>query len=302
MFHWKKLGLIIKPNKNVWWMQTHCMIPTPEHVEGSLYKIYFSGRNDQNQSHIGFALIDMENPTQVLEYSKEPILKPGDLGCFDDNGVTPSCLVKNGKETHLYFIGWNPGSTIRMHIFGGLALSQDNGKTFERYSRAPIIERNRVNPFINTAPFVLKEDNRWIMYYVSGVEWVHRDLPRYNIQISLSQDGKNWVREGQVAIDFINDENALARPFVIKEDNKYKMFFASKGESNPNYRLKYAESADGLNWKRLDDQINFDVSTSGEDSEMIEYAAIVVHKGKKIMFYNGNNYGFGGILVAEEVK
>lgn len=298
---WEKLGLIIKPQTNLWWMRTHAMIPTVDMMSESICKVYFSGRNEMNQSHIGYVLVDLNRPNHILEISKEPVLAPGALGCFDDNGVTPSCIVRNEKEIFLYYIGWNPGTTTRMHIFGGLAISKDDGKTFERYSRAPILERNRANPFINTAPFALKEENRWIIYYVGGVEWVNKDLPRYNIQIGFSEDGKNWKREGLVAIDFMGDENAIARPFVWKENSIYKMVFASKGEKNPNYRLKYAESVDGLNWIRKDSEIGIDVSDSGEDSEMIEYAALVNFKGKKIMFYNGNNYGTNGILAAVEI-
>jgi predicted GH43/DUF377 family glycosyl hydrolase len=295
---WKKHGLVIKPSKDIWWMQTHAMVPTLQQVEESLYKIYFSGRNDKNQSHIGYALIDLKNPTDVLEYSKDPVLTPGELGCFDDNGVTPSCIIKNDSETLLYYIGWNPGSTTRMHIYGGLAISYDNGITFERYSKAPILERCKVNPYINTAPFALKESHtEWKMYYVSGVEWVNKDFPRYNIQFATSANGKEWNREGHVAIDFEGEENALARPFVIKEEGIYKMWFASKGSS---YRMKYAESEDGVNWKRVDSKINIDVSPAGPDSEMLEYAAIVTWNGKKFMFYNGNNYGQDGILLATE--
>lgn len=295
---WKKLGLIIKPNKDFWWMQTHAMIPTIEVLHDSLIKVYFSGRNDKNQSHIGFAIIDLKKPTEIIEISKDPILCPGSLGAFDDNGVTPSCIVRNGDELLLYYIGWNPGSTTRMNIFGGLAISKDNGKSFERYSRAPIIERSIHNPFINTAPFVIKEsDVSWRMYFVSGVEWVHKDLPRYNIQIANSNDGKVWSKDGLVAIDFEKNENALARPYVIKEDNLYKMWFASKGES---YQLKYAESHDGLNWTRIENMVNLSSSPEDFDSEMQEYAAIAIWNGKKYMFYNGNNYGSDGILLAVE--
>jgi predicted GH43/DUF377 family glycosyl hydrolase len=299
---WKKLGFVIKPNPQLWWMKSHCMVPSPMHLEGSIYRLYFSSRNDQNQSHIGYVVIDAKKPNHVIEYSKEPVLSPGQLGCFDDNGVTPSCLIKNGNEVFMYYIGWNPGSTTRMHIYGGLAISHDNGLTFERYSRAPILERNRVNPFINTAPFAIKENNRWLMYYVSGVEWIHKDLPRYHIQIAESQDGKNWLREGKIAIDFIDDENALARPYVIREEGKYKMFFSSKGDSHPDYRMRYAESVDGLKWKRVDNFINLDPSQQGPDSEMVTYGAVIEHDGKKIIYYNGNGYGVEGILVAEEIK
>lgn len=273
------------------------MIPTPLRLEKSLVRVYFSGRNDKNQSHIGWALIDL-NGLRVVDYSSEPVLKPGPLGCFDDNGVTPSCVLQDNGETLLYYIGWNPGSTVRMHLFGGLAISRDQGQTFERWSNAPILERTRVNPYLNTAPFVLKDGNVWRMYYVGGTGWLHRDLPRYNIQIAESSDGRNWTREGETAIPFGNEnENALARPFVLKEDRVYKMWFAHKGVA---YRMGYAESMDGVHWKRDDSFGGLDVNAGEFDSEMIEYFAVVPYEGRKIMFYNGNDYGRNGFGVAIE--
>ena len=71
----------------------------------------------------------------------------------------------------MYTIGFKPGGTTRMDLFGGLAISQDNGKTFSRWTEAPIIERNKKNPYINTAPWVLKIKNNFVMYYVAGIEW-----------------------------------------------------------------------------------------------------------------------------------
>jgi len=296
MYKWKKCGLIIKPNPKVWWMQTHAMVPTLEKIDDKTLKIYFSSRDDKNRSHIGHAIIDLDNPEKILEISKEPVLVPGALGCFDDNGVTPCSIVKNGNETNLYYIGWNPGSTTRMHIYGGLAISQDNGKTFQRYSRAPILERNIVNPYINTAPYAMKiSENEWWMYYVSATEWVHKDLPRYNIQFAKSIDGKNWIREGKVCIDFKDNEDALARPYVIKENGIYQMWYSYKGN---NYRIGYAESNDGLNWTRMDEKAGLDTTNSVWDSDMIEYAVVTTYNDRKLLFYNGNNYGLDGIGLA----
>src|SRR3546814_7109122 len=126
--------------------------------------------------------------------------------------------------------------------------------------------------YLNTAPFVLHEDGQWRMYYVAGVGWRHRDLPRYNIQYATSRDGLHWHRDGTVAIDFASDEeNALARPFVLKEDGRYRMWFAHKGEA---YRLGYAASDDGLRWQRDDSFAGVAPSASGWDSQMVEYAAV----------------------------
>ena len=296
-YNWKKLGLIITPQTDKWWMQSHAMIPTLERLDETTCRIYFSGRDENNRSHISYADIDLREPTKALQFSETPVLGLGRLGCFDDNGVTPSCLINHDGKKYLYYIGWNPGSTVRMHLFGGLAISTDNGKTFERYSEAPIIERCKANPFLNTAPFVLREDSRWLMYYVSGTEWVHKDLPRYNIQIATSENGLDWKRDGRIAIDYKDStENALARPFVIKDkDGLYKMWFSYKSTK---YTLGYAESQEGINWTRMDNAVGIQPSEEGWDSDMIEYAAVTQYKNTKIMFYNGNNYGHGGIGVA----
>lgn len=296
--HWKKKGIIVRPNSNLPWAQSHCMVPTPYILGSGLVRIYFSGRDASNRSNIGFATVDLNEGGKVLEYSTKPVLSPGELGCFDDNGVTPSCVKQINDKLHLYYIGWNPGSTVRVHLFGGLAISEDGGKTFTRFSEAPIIERCKTDPYLNTAPWVVKSENEYRMYYVSGVEWIHKDLPRYNIKMGRSTDGKVWQRDGHVCIDFKDDsENALARPYVIFEDGIWKMWFAHKGEV---YRLGYAVSHDGVNWERQDELVGIDVSPTGFDSEMIEYAAVVKHNGKHFMFYNGNNYGFDGIGLAVE--
>lgn len=295
----KKIGLFIKPEVNKYWALSHAMIPTPEDMGRGVFRIYFSGRNDKNQSHIGWAEVDLNEPYKVIGYSKNPVLSPGSLGCFDDNGVTPSCIINLGdSKKALYYIGWNPGSTVRMHLFGGLAISE-GGVNFKRWSRAPIIERCKTDPFLNTAPWVVQVKDEYRMYYVSGTEWKNKDLPRYNIKLARSKDGKHWERNGHICIDFKDDnENALARPYVVYEDNVWKMWFSYKGDA---YQLGYAESYDGLKWERRDDFSGISVGKQGEfDSEMVAYAAIVNYNDRHFMFYNGNNYGYDGIGLAVE--
>ena len=295
----RKFGLIIRPKKENFWSKSHAMIPTPENMGNGIFRIYFSGRNDKNQSYIGWAEVDLNEPYKVIKYGKNPVLSPGSLGCFDDNGVTPSCIINlDGNEKALYYIGWNPGSTVRMHLFGGLAISEGEDN-FKRWSRAPIIERCKTDPFLNTAPWVVQINDEYRMYYVSGTEWKNKDLPRYNIKLARSKDGKHWDRNGHVCIDFKDDnENALARPYVVYEDNIWKMWFSYKGDA---YKIGYAESCDGLKWERRDDFSGISVGKQGDfDSEMVAYAAVVNYNGRHFMFYNGNNYGYGGIGLAVE--
>ena len=103
---WVKKGLIITPQKDLWWMQTHAMVPFAEIIKDNICKIYFSGRDKNNRSHIGYVLADINNSFKILEYSKEPILTLGSLGCFDDNGVTPSWVVDHDGKKYLYRLVW----------------------------------------------------------------------------------------------------------------------------------------------------------------------------------------------------
>ena len=77
------------------------------------------------------------------------------------------------------------------------------------------------------------------------------------------------------------------------------MWFSSRALNGiETYRIRYAESRDGLNWERMDHLVGLDVSAEGWDSEMIEYPYVFDYEGKRYMLYNGNHYGATGIGMA----
>lgn len=299
-FKWEKLGLFFSPSSQYDWLQTHAMLPTAEICGHNMVKIYFASRNLKNQSYIGWIRFNLDT-LQIEDMSQNPIFSPGKLGTFDDNGVLPSSLLKINDQKYMYYIGFKPGGTTRMDLFGGLARF-NSSDVLERVSEAPIIERCSVNPYINTAPFVieskLNSPYKYFMYYVAGCGWINKDLPRYNIQIAFSNDGVNWDRSGKVCIDFKDlNEVALARPYVVFIDGKYHMWFSYKGE---NYKIGYAISDDGIVWDRQDDKGGLQATNiNGDfDSDMVAYGCIVHHNNRLFMFYNGNNYGYSGIGLA----
>ena len=235
------------------------------------------------------------------KYENEPLLAPGELGAFDDAGVTTSCLVEDGDAFNLYYSGWTRGVTVPFYFYVGCAGSTDGGETFTRVSRAPILERNEVDPFLTASPWVLVEDGRWRMWYVAGTGWEIRDggpRHRYHIKYAESDDGITWRRDGLVCIDYRNaDEYAIARPTVLRDGDRYRMWYCSRG---PAYRLGYAESADGLTWERRDDEAGLEPSPEGWDSQMICYPAVYESDGRRFLLYNGNGYGATGVGVAVE--
>ena len=300
--NWEKIKLIIKPKKSLFWGKTYCMLPTPIRIKRNIFRIFYSSRNKKNQSFIGFSDIDFSKNFKIVNYSKKPVLSPGVLGSFDDNGVTPSSIVRKNSKLFLYYVGWKPRSTTRYSLVSGLAISNDNGKTFKRFSKAPILNLSNREPYsILTAPWVIKQKGIWKMWYVSGEVWLNPDLPRYNIKYAYSKNGMNWIQTGKVCIKIKKNERAIARPCVFYENKTYYMIYSYE-TFKQKYRIGFAKSKDGLNWKRDDKKFNFKVSSKGWDSEMIEYGVIVKYKNNTFMLYNGNKYGMDGIGIAIKKK
>ena len=312
MQKWKKLGLIFDPTNRFDWMQTHAQLPVviPLNTDkygrnSSIYRIYFATRDCNNRSQVGFIDIDINNPNKILNISEKPVLKYGEIGYFDEHGVYPSSIIEVNNRLYMYYIGWNKGAEYPMFYASiGLAISEDGGYTFKKYSKAPIMNRSEYDPCMVTAPFVLKNGKIYRMYYVSGFKWER--LPDgtlksfYKIKYAESKDGINWKREGITSIDFTNkEERNISRACIFREHNIYKAYFAISTVTQA-YKIKYAESKDGISFVRKDSELSFYPSESKFDSEMMCYPYVIKHHGRKYMFYNGNNYGKEGILLAVE--
>ena len=167
------------------------------------------------------------------------------------------------------------------------------------------MERGPHDPTLVTSPHVFWDEDIWRMTYVSGIKWERIDgqlKSFYHIKSATSSDGINWERAGDIAIDFKDDnERNIARSAVVKEDGIYKMWF-SYVQGNLQYRIGYAESTDFKTWKRMDDRSGITVTEGSFDSDMTCYPNLVLHKGEKYMFYNGNSFGKDGFAMAKWKK
>jgi hypothetical protein len=298
---WQKRGLLIGEPVGVSWAATHAALPVVESLADGRLRVYVSARDEQGRARIGYCEGEPDDPGSRWSWSRQAVLGLGELGSFDDAGVTSSCLVPHDGRKFLYYTGWTRGVTVPFYLFAGLAVSDDGGETFQRVSRAPILERTDVDPFLTASPFVLVERGVWRMWYVSASGWRAGDLePRhdYHIRYAESRDGIRWDRRGAVCIDFQHPgEHAIARPCVIRDGRAYRMWYAWRGAR---YRIGYAESSDGISWTRMDDRAGITASESGWDSEMIEYPIVFERHGRLNMLYNGNGYGRTGCGLAVE--
>lgn len=294
---WSKKGLIVPAPPPLTWAVTHAALPVVEPIGTETIRVYFSTRDEVGRSSIARCEADLNG--QATTFDPSPVLEPGPLGAFDDAGVSSSCLVQQDSERYLYYTGWTRGVSVPFYLFVGLAVSTDGGRTFEKVSSAPILERSAVDPYLTASPWVLVEGGLWRMWYVSGTDWTIEDgapKHRYHIKYAESGDGVAWRRSGRVCIDYRDpSEHAISRPCVVRDPDRYRMWYASRG---PSYRIGYAESSDGLEWERRDADVGLSVSRSGWDAEMIEYPIVFDVGGVRRMLYNGNGYGATGIGLA----
>jgi predicted GH43/DUF377 family glycosyl hydrolase len=306
---WLKHGIIYKPNGEYWWNKSHASVPTVDLLDDKRWRIYFGARDSNNRSHIGYIDVEAGNPQNVLRQNEEPILPLGRIGTFDDSGMMPSWIVNIAGKKYLYYIGWNVRNTIPYHLSVGLAISEDGGCSFRRFSDGPLFGSTYYEPYFFGSTCVMVEDDVWRVWYMccTGFEVIRgRTEPYYHIRYAESQDGIEWKRDGTIAIDYKSkDEAGIGRPSVLKENDTYKMWYSYRNATDyrtnlrSSYRIGYAESPDGRRWKRMDEDAGINVSSEGWDSNMIEYSHVFTCRGKKYMVYCGNEFGTSGFGYAE---
>ncbi len=302
---WKKIGLIYVPDGSSFWMKTHAAVPCAFILNNDIYRVLFSTRDDKNCGRIGFVDFNINRPGKILNISRKPLIDLGQLGTFDDSGVMPSDICISGKKIYLYYTGWNICVTVPFRNAIGLAISEDGGYTFKKYSPGPIMDRSIIDPYFIGSVCVRKENNIWKMWYQSCIKWkMSNGKPKhyYLIKYAVSKDAIIWVPTNQVAIPFkYRDEYAICTPRIVKNSKNYQIWYSYRAGPSTKiktYRIGYAESSNGTSWIRKDTEVGIDVSESGWDSTMIEYPFIFSHQGHKYMLYNGNDYGKTGFGLA----
>jgi hypothetical protein len=300
---WEKQGLIFCPDNNFKWMRTHAQCPIAYKTTDELIRVFFSTRDKDNISRPIFVELNTNNICEINYIHNKPLMDPGCAGAFDDGGVMPSVFVKKNKCLYMYYMGWSRQVVVPYKVTIGLAVSYDDGLTFERKHEGPILNSSICDPFFVSSPFVMIENEVWKMWYISCTEWKiinGKREPVYLIKYAESHNGIEWKPSSEICIDYKYEGEALARPWIIKENTLYKMWYSTRGSIDyrsslgQNYTIGYAESLDGKKWKRKDSEAGIDASVSGWDSEMIAYGSIFAHNDKTYMLYNGNGFGRSG--------
>jgi len=311
--NWRKIGRIFEPARHSFKGGVMEFAQSPQAlVLNDCVRIYFSTRTRDTQgtylSHIAFADFDrkMEN---LLRVHTDPIITLGSLGTFDEHGIFPINVVKYEGKVYAFTCGWSRRVSVPVETSIGLAVSRDDGLTFEKIGSGPILTSSLQEPFLVGDPFVTIDADGWHMWYIYGTKWMkiteRETSPArvYKIGFATSNEGIEWSkRAGQLIPDRLNADECQALPTVIKIRNRHHMYFCYReatdfrNNKNRGYRIGYSYSDDLQNWVRDDGNSGIQCSTEGWDSDMMCYPNVFRCDDNIHLLYNGNEfgrYGFG---------
>lgn len=311
---WRKLGKIFDPTQHELPNDCFEFAQSPQTIVfDDFVRIYFSTRQKESTgkflSHIAFVDFD-KTFKKVINISKETVIKLGELGTFDEHGIFPINPLRVNDKIYAYTCGWSRRVSVSVETSTGLAISNDNGLTFNKMGHGPVFTNCINEPFLVGDSFVQIYNGTFHMWYIYGTSWaVHPDENQpdrvYKIAYASSNDGINWQRNGkQIISDKINEYECQALPTVIKIKNKYHMYFCYRHvtgfrtDPGKGYRLGYAYSDDLINWTRDDSKAGIDVAEEGWDSDMQCYPHIFSVDEKVYLLYNGNQFGRLGFGLA----
>jgi len=313
MFKWKTLGRVFNPREvhGRSWLHEFAQAPCALLFD-DFVRVYFSCRpppdeNGQYSSYAAFVDVKRTNLLDILRLAAQPILPLGSLGEFDEFGIYPVSVIRDGGNVLAYYGGWTRCESVPFNVAIGAATSFDGGETFQKLGRGPILSYSADEPFVLSGPKIRRFGDRWYLFYIAGRKWKlvdGRPEPIYKIRMAWSHDGIAWIKAGRDLIESrLEEDEAQASPDVFLRNGRYHMFFCYRrsadfrGREN-GYRIGYAVSEELWHWTRADSKAGIDVSEEGWDSEMISYPHILEIDGETYMFYLGNQVGREGFGLA----
>lgn len=311
MFAWKKLGKIFTPQDvpDRPWLQHFAQAPSSL-LLGSVVRMYFSCRPaadaaGQYVSYSSYVDLDRADLCRIIGVATSPVLDLGGIGEFDEFGTYPISVIEAGAELRAYYGGWTRCESVPFNVAIGVAVSRDQGRTFRKLGRGPVLGYSPDEPYVLSGPKIRHFNGIWYLFYIAGRKWKivdGRAEPVYKIRLATSADGIHWQKCGKDLIESrIEDDEAQASPDVFHANGRYHMFFCYRYSENYRghqfgYRIGYASSSNLVDWARDDSKAGIEVSATGWDSEMISYPHVFEVDGNTYMAYLGNQvgrFGFG---------
>ncbi|MEM9602535.1 MAG: hypothetical protein AAGA11_06710 [Pseudomonadota bacterium] len=298
---WRKHGRVYVPDARRPHpkLRSHAANPLPVHLEGDVYRVFYSGRDQHNRSSVGAVDISVSTGRVEAEHA-EPVFEHGPAGSFFADGVSIANCYTVGQTRYMLFMGWQaPADAHWRGDIGRLCLDADLGLRLD--SDAPLLGVDPVDPISLSYPWVLpRPGGGYDMWYGSTRSWdAGNGEMLHTLHHAHSKDGHHWTRTGLAVPYTLGTAQAFSRPTVVPgESGGLDMWFSYRSGAGEAYRIGYAHSADGTHWVLALDEAGITVSDSGWDAEMVAYPYVFDHGDTRLMLYNGNGYGKSGFGLA----
>ena len=288
---WKKLGLVLKKSR--------AQLPTVSKISGELCLVY-SNRDEEGRSFGQLQKFRIDRDRFSFSSNAERIIYPGAPGSMDVAGAMPMQIIGE----YLYYIGWTRREDVP--YFNYTCAAKFANGTVKKLGPilSPCIADNGYSGTFNVV--WCAEKSCYLGFYLSGVGWEADEngelQPQYDIKIAKSNDLINWKKTGLTAVNLLSGESGLSSATVIKVGQHWHMWFSSREATFfrggvGSYKILHAFSSDGLNWHRSGlFSINADLSM-GEN--MAAYPNIFAQNETLYIFYNGKDFGVGGVSAAK---
>jgi len=296
---WHKLGRIYEPQNLHPKLQTHAANPLPLHIEGDIFRVYFSGRDEKNRSSVGFFDINIITK-EVLNTCNEPLLVHGDSGSYYSHGISVGNIYCANGNQYILFMGWQiddgqhwRGDVGQIRLINKDKMVIDNDTAF--------MGVDDIDKVSLSYPWVeANSDGSFDMWYGSTIDWHSENGEMIHVlNHASSTNGEDWERHGLSIPYQLGVAQAFSRPTVLKEHNSTKMWFSYRSGTGEKYRIGYAEQLNGQSWELKLSQVGITVGSEGDwDDEMICYPYVFLHKNERYMLYNGNSNGQSGVGLA----
>jgi len=283
---------------------------------GDEYHLYYAGADENQMRRICLATASVDDPTQWKRHGV--VLDVGQPGSFDSRWVVlPHVVEIEPGRWYLYYTANNgEGKGLAQFPGIGLATSTD-GKNWQRYGDAPILapSHNVGDPDAigmaggSVVRVKLPDGSQQWRFYYTGCPTYGEDIflnQQKVVCLAVSDDAIHWEKRGALMRrnpDHDYENVAVAGPVVRQlEDGSYQMWYSAIGTRWGFYSICYAESEDGLTWRRGEnygDNLQLAPVGEGWERQMVQYPSVTTTNDARLrLFYNGNGYGQTGIGTA----
>lgn len=203
---------------NEWMISNGCVLTTLL-LDTENIRLYYTQQTSEGGGNPHYIDVYAEDRGIVKYVHDNPLLQPGELINFSDREIMPCSILRLSYTCiYLYYVGWNASVMVPYQNASGLAISQNNGKTFKKALRRAIVERNIDEPFFSASSYVIRQNDNWMMWHASSTE---------------SHKGMHWVQNDVVAAIEFSSEGLISTmqicPSVVEVKKRKFLFYNGNG-------------------------------------------------------------------------